>query len=152
MDKIDLEILAKLQADGRLTNVDLAEQVNLSPSPCLRRVKRLEEMGVITHYRATLARTEVGFTMTIFVDVTLDNHRDHASQEFEDAVLLMENVISCFLISGAADYRLEVVVKDLKDYEQQLKQLQTLPFVKDIQSNFAIRAIKTNAPLPLLKA
>ena len=149
MDKTDRQILNQLQADGRLTNVDLAETVHLSASPCLRRVKRLEEQGVITHYRATLCRAKVGLAMTIFVDVTLDNHRNQASDEFEAAVILMANVISCFLISGQADYRLEIVVDDLPSYEAILKQLQALPYVKDLHSNFAIRSIKTAAPLPL---
>lgn len=150
IDKVDLLILAKLQENGRLSNVELSEHVHLSPSPCLRRVKRLEDSGIIRHYRASVARTEVGFGMTVFVDVTLDNHRDQASLEFEQAIIAMPNVLSCFVISGMADYRLEVVVQDLQGYETTLKQLQTLPFVKDIHSNFAIRAVKTDAPLPLL--
>ncbi|WP_240009614.1 Lrp/AsnC family transcriptional regulator [Marinomonas algicola] len=150
IDKTDLNILGILQKEGRLTNVELAEKINLSPSPCLRRVKKLEEQGVITRYKASVARTEVGFTMTIFVDVTLENHRDQASTAFEEAILNMPNVISCFVISGMADYHLEVVVRDLQHYEIILKKIQTLPFVKDIHSNFAIRTIKTDAPLPLL--
>lgn len=149
MDKIDLNILSALQNDGRLTNVELADKIGLSPSPCLRRVKRLEQDGVITSYRATIARSQIGLTMTVFVDVTLDNHRDQASNEFEKAVIDMTNVVSCHLVSGSADYRLEVVVSHLMAYETFLKKLQSLPYVKDIHSNFAIRAVKTNAPLPL---
>ncbi|BBB29940.1 Lrp/AsnC family transcriptional regulator [Neptunomonas japonica] len=149
MDKSDYKIASLLQQDGRLSNVELSDKIDLSPSPCLRRVKKLEEEGVITGYYAALDRQLVGLGMTIFVDVSLDNHRDEASLQFEDAILSMENVISCFVVSGASDYRLEVVVSDLLTYEAWLKTLQRLPIVKDIQSNFAIRAVKTTAPLPL---
>lgn len=149
MDKTDKKIAALLQENARLTNVELAEAINLSASPCLRRWKRLEELGVVTGYYAALDRQQVGLSMTVFVDVRLDNHRDHASDLFETTVRAMDNVISAFVVSGASDYRLEVVVKDLADYEQWLKALQTLPVVKDIHSNFAIRAVKTNTPLPL---
>ncbi|WP_372737800.1 Lrp/AsnC family transcriptional regulator [Neptunomonas sp.] len=149
MDKMDLKIAALLQHDGRLTNVELADKIGLSPSPCLRRVKKLEDEGVITGYYAALDRQQIGLGMTIFVDVSLDNHRDEASVQFEQAILEMNNVISCFVVSGASDYRLEVVVSDLLSYEAWLKTLQRLSVVKDIQSNFAIRAVKTRAPLPI---
>ncbi|SFG31615.1 Lrp/AsnC family transcriptional regulator [Neptunomonas qingdaonensis] len=149
MDKMDLKIAALLQHDGRLTNVELADKIGLSPSPCLRRVKKLEDESVITGYYAALDRQQIGLGMTIFVDVSLDNHRDEASVQFEQAILEMNNVISCFVVSGASDYRLEVVVSDLLSYEAWLKTLQRLSVVKDIQSNFAIRAVKTRAPLPI---
>ncbi|MGY8870795.1 MAG: Lrp/AsnC family transcriptional regulator [Pseudomonadales bacterium] len=149
MDKVDYKIASLLQQDGRLSNVELSDKIDLSPSPCLRRVKKLEEEGVITGYYAALDRQLIGLGMTIFVDVSLDNHRDEASLQFESAILAMDKVISCFVVSGASDYRLEVVVSDLLTYEAWLKTLQRLPIVKDIQSNFAIRAVKTTAPLPL---
>jgi Lrp/AsnC family leucine-responsive transcriptional regulator len=149
MDKVDYKIASLLQQDGRLSNVELSDKIDLSPSPCLRRVKKLEEEGVITGYYAALDRQLVDLGMTIFVDVSLDNHRDEASLQFESAILAMDNVISCFVVSGASDYRLEVVVSDLLTYEAWLKTLQRLPIVKDIQSNFAIRAVKTSAPLPI---
>ncbi|WP_293265153.1 Lrp/AsnC family transcriptional regulator [Neptunomonas sp.] len=149
MDKSDRKIVSLLQEDGRLSNVDLADKIDLSPSPCLRRVKKLEEDGVITGYYAALDRQRVGLGMTVFVDVSLDNHRDEASVQFECAILAMDNVISCFVVSGASDYRLEVVVSDLLNYEAWLKTLQRLPIVKDIQSNFAIRAVKTSTSLPI---
>ncbi|SIS74538.1 Lrp/AsnC family transcriptional regulator [Neptunomonas antarctica] len=149
MDKIDLKIASLLQLDGRLSNVQLADKIGLSPSPCLRRLKNLEDNGIITGYFAALDRQQLNLGMTIFVDVSLDNHRDEASLQFENAILKMEHVISCFVVSGASDYRLEVVVSDLINYELWLKTLQCLPVVKDIQSNFAIRAVKTAAPLPI---
>lgn len=149
MDKVDYKIAACLQQNGRLSNVELAEQVNLSPSPCLRRLKRLEDEQIITGYYAALDRQKLNLGMTVFVDVTLDNHRDQASQLFEDAVMAMEHVISCYVVSGASDYRLEVVVSDLAGYEDWIRSIQRLPVVKDIHSNFAIRAVKTAAPLPI---
>lgn len=149
MDKMDLKIAALLQHNGRLSNVELADKIGLSASPCLRRVKKLEDKGVITGYYAALDRQQINLGMTIFVDVSLDNHRDEASQQFEQAILEMDSVISCFVVSGASDYRLEVVVSDLLSYETWLKTLQRLSVVKDIQSNFAIRPVKTRAPLPI---
>jgi Lrp/AsnC family leucine-responsive transcriptional regulator len=149
LDAIDMRILTCLQRDGRLTNVELAEQVSLSPSPCLRRVRALEEAGIITGYHSSLSRVRLNLGMTVFVDLRLSHHDDRASDEFEQAILKMPNVISCYLVSGAADYRLEVVVGDLQGYEGLLRQLQSLPFVKDIHSNFVIRVVKTEAPLPI---
>lgn len=149
MDSTDIRILQSLQEDGRLTNVELAEKINLSASPCLRRVKKLEQEGTITNYRANLDREKIGLAMTVFVDVVLDRHISQVIEEFEQAVIAMPHVISCFMISGTADYRLEIVAKDLKDYEQVLKQTQSLPNIKAIHSNFAIRAVKTSASLPL---
>ncbi len=150
MDRIDFHILHTLQNNGRLTNVELAEKVNLSPSPCLRRVKRLEQDGTITSYKANLDRNKVGLGMTVFVDISLDNNKHRAGDEFEQAILTMENVVSAHLVSGIADYRLEVVVPNLKAYEQVLKNIQSLPTVNSINSNFAIRTIKTGSSLPLV--
>ena len=149
IDSTDSQILTHLQTDGRLSNVELAEQIHLSASPCLRRVKQLESSGVIKSYRATLERKSVGLSMTVFIEVRINNHTSEASEAFERSVVNLPNVISAYLVSGHADYRLEVVSKDLADYEAILKDIQNLPHVKDIHSNFAIRALKTDAPLPL---
>lgn len=149
MDKTDLDILSHLQSDGRLTNVALAEEIHLSPSPCLRRVKQLEDTGVIEGYHARIDRQKAGFSMTVFVEVRLKSHAGDKHIVFEKAILEMEDIISAHLVSGIADYRLEVVAMDLPDYERILKALQSLPHVKDIQSHFAIRSVKTAAPLPL---
>lgn len=149
MDNTDILILQALQEDGRLTNVELAEKVNLSASPCLRRVKRLEQTGAISHYSANLEREKVGLTMTVFVDVTLDKHTSQIINDFEHAIIAMPNVLACFMVSGSADYRLEIIAQDLKHYEKVLKQVQSLPNIKGINSNFAIRAVKTTAALPL---
>ncbi|UTV99197.1 Lrp/AsnC family transcriptional regulator [Marinomonas rhizomae] len=151
MDKTDRDILSHLQSDGRLTNVALAEEIHLSPSPCLRRVKQLEDTGVIEGYNARIDRQKAGFSMTVFVEVRLKSHADDKHIVFEQAILEMEDIISAHLVSGIADYRLEVVAVDLQDYERILKALQSLPHVKDIQSHFAIRSVKTAAPLPLTR-
>ncbi|KDE39385.1 Transcriptional regulator, AsnC family [Nitrincola lacisaponensis] len=149
LDAIDVRILNALQKNGRLTNVELAEQVSLSASPCLRRVRLLEEAGIITGYRAQLDPACLGLGMSVFVDLRLSHHNDAASDEFEAAILRLNNVINCYLVSGSADYRLEVLVKDLQGYEVLLRQLQCLPHVKDIQSNFVIRSVKAQAPMPI---
>lgn len=150
MDQIDFNILRALQDNGRLTNVELAEKVNLSPSPCLRRVKRLEKDDVLTSYRAQIDRSKIGLSMTVFVDISLDTNKHSASDDFEQAIITMDNVISAHLVSGQADYRIEVVVQNLKAYEQVLKIIQRLPMVNNINSNFAIRSLKTGGRLPLV--
>lgn len=149
LDAIDIRILNVLQTEGRLTNVELAERVNLSPSPCLRRVKLLEEAGYILGYRARLNASLLDLGMTVFVDLKLSHHNEAASDEFEAEIDNLTNVINCYLVSGSADYRLEVRVRDLEGYESMLRRLQALPHVKDIQSNFVIRAVKSESPMPI---
>ena len=106
INRTDSQILTLLQNDGRLSNVELAELISLSPSPCLRRVKQMENKGFIQGYRATLDRVKIGFSMTVFIEVSLTNHSGNASSAFETSVLAMPNVISAYLTSGSADYRL----------------------------------------------
>jgi len=150
LDAIDRHILAALQRDARLTNVQLAEEVGLSPSPCLRRVRMLEEAGVIVGYHATLGRAEIGLGLTVFVGVKVERHRDETATAFREAVLAVPEVVSCHLVSGEADFLLQVVVPDLAGYERLLLgTLLKLPGVSDIRSNFAIQTVKTEAPLPL---
>src|SRR5947209_5228658 len=108
LDAIDRRIIADLQGDARLTNVELAQRVGLSPSPCLRRVKRLEKDGYIEGYRATLRRERVGLTFSVFLGVKIDGHSNQRALKFEKAVIAMPEVISCHLVSGEADYFLEV--------------------------------------------
>ena len=151
IDAIDRRILRALQRDGRMSNVALAEEVNLSPSPCLRRLKRLEESGVIAGYRAVLDRRRVGLGLTLFVDIKVTGHSDDLASSLETAFNGMEEVVAAHIVSGpSADFRLEVVVPDLEAYEQLLlKKLLTLPGVADVNSNFALRTIKSSGPLPL---
>ncbi|NOH97568.1 Lrp/AsnC family transcriptional regulator [Vibrio sp. 99-70-13A1] len=151
MDRIDKHLLRLLQKDGRLTNAELAEQVGLSASPCARRIKRLEEQGIIDGYRVSLSRKEVGIAMTVFVEVSLNNHQEVSIENFELAVVDMEEVISCHVVSGAYDYLLEVVSPDLTAYETFTRKLQRLTNVKDIHTHLAIRQVKGNTALPIYK-
>ncbi len=149
-DRIDQRILATLQADGRLSNVDLAERVGLSPSPCLRRVKQLEDAGMIDGYRAVLNRKAVGLGLTVFVELKVGKHsRDNAAM-LQQALMALPEVVSCHMVSGVSDFLAEVVVPDLEAYEQLMTdKILTLETIEDVRSNFAIRTIKSNGPLPL---
>ena len=150
LDAIDRRIIAALQANGRLSNLELAERVGLSPSPCLRRVKRLERDGYIEAYRATLQRNLVGLGFTAFVGVRIDGHADARCEAVEEALVAMPEVVACHMVSGEADYLLEVVVPDLEHYKHFLNdKLLNLPIVKEVRSNIAIDTLKVAAPLPL---
>jgi Lrp/AsnC family leucine-responsive transcriptional regulator len=150
LDTIDCRIVAELQSDGRLSNVELADKVGLSPSPCLRRVKRLERDGYIEGYRAALRRDRVGLGFSVFIGVKIDGHANERATAFEKAVLEMPEVIACHLVSGESDYFLEVVVPDLGDYQRFLVgELLNLPIVREVRSNIAIQTLKAGAPLPL---
>ncbi|HEY1395291.1 Lrp/AsnC family transcriptional regulator [Roseateles chitinivorans] len=150
LDNLDRRILAALQRDARLTNVQLAEEVGLSPSPCLRRVRLLEEAGVIRGYHANLDRAGVGLGLTVFVGVRVERHQDVTSTAFREAVAQLPEVVSCHLVSGESDFLLQVVVTDLPAYEQfLLGVLLKLPGVSDIRSNFAIATVKAQTEMPL---
>lgn len=150
LDAIDCRIIAELQADGRLSNVELAGKVGLSPSPCLRRLKRLEREGYIEGYRAALRRDRVGLGFSVFVGVKIDGHANGPALAFEEAVVRLPEVVACHLVSGEADYFLEVVVPDLAEYQHFLvTKLLVMPNVREIRSNIAIQTLKAGAPLPL---
>ncbi len=149
MDKIDRQLLHLIQKDATLTTAELADQVGLSASPCARRLKRLEQEGVISGYRAMISRGSVGIAMTVFVEVSLNNHQASSIDEFETAIVDMDEVISCHVVSGAYDYLLEVVSKDLPGYESFTRKLQRLENVKDIHTHLAIRQVKGNGCLPI---
>lgn len=150
LDAIDRRIVMALQADARLSNVDLAATVGLSPSPCLRRVKRLEREGYIEGYRASLRRDRVGLGLSVFVGVKIDGHANERALVFERAVSAMPEVIACHLIAGEADYLLEVVVPDLQGYQRFLVgKLLNLAAVREVKSNIAIQTVKAGGPLPL---
>jgi Lrp/AsnC family transcriptional regulator, leucine-responsive regulatory protein len=150
LDAIDRRIIAELQTDARLSNVDLAVRVGLSPSPCLRRVKRLESKGYIEGYRAALRRERVGLSFSVFIEVKIDGHANQRALKFEKTISAMPEVIACHLVSGEADYLLEVVVPDLEHYQRFLVgKLLNLPIVRQVRSNIAIQTLKAGAPLPL---
>ena len=150
LDPIDCRIVAALQADGRLTNLELAERVGLSPSPCLRRVKRLEREGYIEGYRAMLQRNRLGLGLTVFVGVKIGGHANVEAEAFQESIVAMPEVVACHHVSGEADYLLEVVVPDLERYQRFLVgKLLALPIVREVRSNIAIQTLKAGAPLPL---
>lgn len=150
LDAIDTRIIAALQADGRLSNHQLAERIGLSPSPCLRRVKRLEREGFIESYRAVLQRDRVGLGFTAFVTVKIEGHADLAADALQEAIVAMPEVVACHMVSGDSDYLLEVVVPDRESYQAFLvDRLLELPIIKEVRSNIAIQPLKTAAPLPL---
>ena len=150
MDSVDRRMLEILQREGRISNAALAERLHLSPSPCLRRLRALERGGVISGYRAMLDRHELGLGMTVFVELNVEGHSDRVAEAISDAVLAAPEVISAHIVSGSADFLLEVVVPDLAAYERLLfDTLLKLPNVADVRSNFALRTVKPAGPLPL---
>jgi Lrp/AsnC family transcriptional regulator, leucine-responsive regulatory protein len=150
IDPIDQRILTQLQENGRLTNVELAERVGLSPSPCLRRVRLLEDAGIIRGYQATVDQVKVGLPVSVFVSVKLEKQREDALQRFEAAVRGFPEVLECYLMTGQRDYLLRVVAKDLADYERFLKATLTrIDGVASIESSFALAQVKHTAMLPI---
>ena len=150
LDAIDRRIVTELQTNARLSNIELAEKIGLSPSPCLRRVRRLERDGYIEGYRASLRRSRVGLGLSVFVGVRISGHANEEALRFENAVVAMPEVVACHLVSGEADYFLEVVVPELEDYQRFLVgKLLALPIVREVRSNIAIQTLKAGAPLPL---
>ena len=150
LDAIDQKIITTLQANGRLTNVELAERIGLSPSPSLRRVKRLERQGYIDSYRAVWQRGRVGLGLTVFIGVKIASHANDRAEAFEEAIIAMPEVVACHLVAGDVDYLLEVVVPDLEHYQRYLvNKLLNLSIVREVRSNVAIQVLKAGAPLPL---
>ncbi|HEX4831823.1 MAG TPA: Lrp/AsnC family transcriptional regulator [Trebonia sp.] len=149
-DRTDRAIVARLQSDGRIQNVDLADAVSLSPSACLRRVKALEASGVIAGYQAEVSRVKVGLGLTIFIELTVDGHGRETSAQVEEALGGIPAVVACYLVSGTADFFVEIVVPDLASYEQLLlDQILAIPAVVNVRSTFAIRTMLSRGPLPL---
>lgn len=150
LDRTDIRILQVLQHDGRLSNVDLAEKVALSPTPCLRRVKRLEDEGVIECYQARLSRTRVGLGVTAFVHINLERHGPLVTEAFLIGANAIEEIVSCHAVTGAFDFLLEVVTPTLEDYSNvMLERIGGLPGVKALQTSFGLRSTKSGQPMPL---
>ncbi|NQV84659.1 MAG: Lrp/AsnC family transcriptional regulator [Rhodospirillales bacterium] len=150
LDAIDRRILETLQNDARLSNVDLARTVGLSPSPCLRRVARLQETGVIRGYATLVDAVTVGLPVSIFVSVTLEKQIETALQTFEAEIRARPEVMECYLMTGDADYLLRVVASDLSDYERfLLDHLTRIPGVASIKSSFALKQVAYRTALPI---
>jgi len=142
LDATDRNILNRLQADGRMTNAELAERINLSPSACLRRVHRLEEQGVIAGYAMLVNPGAIGLGTTVFVEVSLDSQAEEFLNNFEKAVRDVPAVMECYLMAGDADYLLRCAVADVPDYERIHKEyLSRLPHVARIRTIFAMRTV-----------
>ena len=150
LDAIDQRILERLQDDARLSNVELARAANLSPSPCLARVRRLEESGLIRRYVTLLDPVKLGLTVSVLVQVTLEKQIEPALEAFEKAIRARPEVMECYLMTGDADYLLRVVVPDVPAFERFILDfLSRVPGVGNIKSSFALKQVKYQTALPL---
>lgn len=150
IDEIDVRLLHEVQEDARLSNVDLAARIGLSPSPCLRRMKHLEQSGVIKGYMTLLDQNAVGLPVSVFISVTLKEQSERALDEFEGRIRALPEVMECYLMTGTADYLLRVVMADLAAYERFLKEhLTRIPAIASIQSSFALKQVSFRTALPL---
>jgi Lrp/AsnC family leucine-responsive transcriptional regulator len=163
LDKIDRRILAILQADGRLTNQEVAERVSLSPSPCLRRIRRLEQAGVIRQYVALLDPDKLGLGLLAYVNVRLEKHSDPAvagaaragagspRANFAASVTNWPEVVACYAMTGDMDYLLRVHVEDMEHFSRfMMETLLRHPAVLDVKSSFALQKLKDTTALPLV--
>lgn len=149
MDAKDRQILKELQRDGRLTNAELSERVNLSPSPCLRRVRNLEQAGVIDRYVAIVDREAAGYPVTAFVQVTLARHDREVVEAFEARVRETPQILTCHLMTGSSDYLLQIVVAGLDAYEDFMRgTLHDTPGIATINTSFVYGTVKDTFELP----
>jgi len=150
LDAIDRGILRALQSNGRMSNTELSEVVNLSPSACHRRVQRLEVEGYINGYVALLNARKLGVPTTVYVEIKLQAQADEVLEAFEKAVARIPNVLECHLMAGAADYILKIVAEDTEDFARIHRQYLTrLPGVAQMQSSFALRTVCRTTALPV---
>ncbi|MGO1118941.1 Lrp/AsnC family transcriptional regulator [Rhodovibrionaceae bacterium A322] len=146
----DRKILKVLQTEGRLPNVELAERVGMSPSPCLRRLRQLENDGIISGYSAQVDRRKVGLNVEAFVRVNLERHKDADAKTFVAAVSDMPEVVACYMMAGEMDFLLRVVVADLDAFGQFTRdQLTRVPSVKDVHTSFVIEMAKDSPRVPV---
>lgn len=150
LDKFDVLILNTLQSNGRLSNAELAQRTGLSAAPCWRRVRRLEEQGFITGYRAELNRRKVGLGVLAFVRLDAQRHTGEGTRALEDAITKLPEVVSCHYISGSGTFELQVVAQDLDSFSRFARgSLMNLPNVKDLQTSFSLGEVKAASVLPL---
>lgn len=143
MDKIDHKILRELQTDARLSHQELGERVGLSPSPCARRIKKLEQDGIIEGYTARINEEKMGFGVTVFVSVRLDKQIDRQLEDFERNVRTYSEIVDCWLMTGSFDYLLRIAVADLNEFETFLTgRLTKIPGVASMESSIPIRRVK----------
>ncbi len=151
LDRYDKEILICLQQDGRLTNQELADRIGLSPSPCLRRVRALEEAGLITGYRALVDARKLGLTLMALLHISMDKHTPERFENFEREVAAIPEVMECLLITGqSADYQLKVVVRDMDAYQDLLlNRVTRIEGVTGVHSSFVLRRVVNNTAVPV---
>ena len=150
LDKFDIAILRELQADGRLTNAELAQRVGLSAAPCWRRVRALEESGYIRGYRAEIDRHKIGLGVLAFVRLHAERNNGDNIRALEEAVRALPEVVACHYISGTGTFELQVVAQDLDSFSRFAQQrLVNLPNVKDLQTSFSLGEVKAGGALPL---
>jgi Lrp/AsnC family leucine-responsive transcriptional regulator len=149
LDRYDRAILKLLQTDARITNASLAEKVSLSESACLRRVRALEQSGLVEGYTAVLNQQKAGYPVNVFVNITLDRQAQPGLEAFENAVRKLPEVMECYLMTGDFDYILRVVVADLADFERLHQHLTRLPSVARVHSSFAVRTVTRSTVLPM---
>ena len=151
LDRLDRRILVRLQEDARISNLELAEAVGLSPTPCARRVRRLEESGLIRSHVTLLDQQKLGLTLTSFITITMDRHTPERFEAFEEAVRDFPEVVECSVVTGQnADYLIQAVVPDMAFYEQFLPgKLTRIPGVTGVQSSFVLRRVVQRTALPL---
>ena len=151
LDRLDRRILAELQQDGSLTNQQLAERVGLSPSPCLRRVKALEEAGIILRRVTLLERKMLGLSLTVLLAIGMDRHTPERFEGFERDIAAIDEVLECYLVTGQqADYMLKLVVPDMDSYQQLLlNRITRIPGVSGVHSSFVLRRVVDRTELPL---
>lgn len=150
LDPTDVRILARMQDDARMTNVELAKAVHLSPSPCLARVKRLEQSGLIKRYVTLLDPVAMGLTVSVFIQVGLERQIESALDTFEREISQRPEVMECYLMTGDSDYLLRVLVPDVQALERFIVDfLSRIPGVGNIKSSFALKQVKYKTALPL---
>lgn len=151
LDNYDRQILRVLQEDGRISNQDLAECIGLSPSPCLRRLRTLEESGLITGYRAMLDAKKLGLSLMALIHISMDQHTPERFSNFEEQIAQIPEVLECLLITGQdADYQLKVVVRDMDGYQELLlNRITRITGVSGVHSSFVLRRIVDKTALPL---
>jgi len=151
LDRFDRQILQVLQQDGRISNQDLADRIGLSPSPCLRRVRALEESGIVTGYRALLNAKALGYTLMALIYISMDMHTPERFENFEKEVGQIGEVLECLLITGQdADYQLKVVVKDMDAFQELLlNRLTRIQGVTGVHSSFVLRRVVDKTALPV---
>ncbi len=153
LDAVDLRILRELQADASLSNVALAKRVHLSPSPCLARVRALEESGLIRQYVALLDATHLGLLLNVFISISLKRQTRAALEAFEAKVCVHDEVMECYLMSGDADYLIRVAVRDMATLERFIiEKLSPMDEVEKIRSSFALKQVRYKTALPLKSA